>query len=170
MREHPYRLQAAFFHRGTEGSGHYWVYIYDFRKQIWRKYNDGYVTEVQDTSEIFRAPTAAELHTWSGPPNPYFLVYVRDDVKEGLVESVCRDIVPLPEPPAPKSQFDAMNPNGAEDIQMSDHSAIIGPSQSKTSTFVPWDALSTEEQDVLTKTAVEAHGWDTSEANLQVQW
>jgi ubiquitin carboxyl-terminal hydrolase 25 len=93
MRSHAYRLHAAFFHRGTHGSGHYWVYIYDFAREIWRKYNDGYVHEVRDTNEIFRAPSDAERHTWSGPANPYFLVYVRDDMKDKLVESVHRDIV-----------------------------------------------------------------------------
>lgn len=93
MRSHPYRLHAAFFHRGTQGSGHYWVYIYDFKQEIWRKYNDGYVTTVQNRNEIFAQPTEAEMHTWSGPANPYFLVYVKDEQIDRLVQSVHRNIV-----------------------------------------------------------------------------
>ena len=44
----PYRLYAVFVHHGSVSFGHYWIYIYDFRKDIWRKYNDEYVTEVKN--------------------------------------------------------------------------------------------------------------------------
>jgi ubiquitin carboxyl-terminal hydrolase 25/28 len=102
MRKHPYCLHAAFFHRGTDASGHYWVYIFDFKKEIWRKYNDGYVSEVKDTNEIFRIPADADKNTYSGPPNPYVLIYVRSDIKDQLVESVHREIVhPPPQPTQP---------------------------------------------------------------------
>ena len=50
---------------------------------MWRKYNDGYVTEVKNESEIFEQES-------SNPATPYFLVYVRDDAKDRLVEPVCR--------------------------------------------------------------------------------
>jgi ubiquitin carboxyl-terminal hydrolase 25/28 len=120
MRKHPYCLHAAFFHRGTDASGHYWVYIFDFKKEIWRKYNDGYVTEVKDTNEIFRAPADADKNTYSGPPNPYVLIYVRSDIKDRLVESVHREIVhPPPQPTQP------MEPAGG-DIHMADDAEIAG--------------------------------------------
>lgn len=83
----PYRLQSVFIHRGYHNSGHYWIYIYDFAKEMWRKYNDGYVTEVKDFKEIFVQETGDR------PATPYFLVYVRDDLREQLVDSVCRDPV-----------------------------------------------------------------------------
>lgn len=86
----PYRLQSVFIHRGYHNSGHYWIYIYDFTKQLWRKYNDGYVTEIKDTKEIF------EQETGDRPATPYFLVYVKDESKEDLVNSVYRVVV---EPP-----------------------------------------------------------------------
>jgi len=127
MRKEGYRLHAAFFHRGTQGSGHYWVYIYDFKKEIWRKYNDGYVNEVRDTNEIFRAPTEAELNTWSGPPNPYFLVYVREDIKDQLVEAVHRQIIrpsPPPAPPLPPPPPKANVPEG--DVEMGDEGENAG--------------------------------------------
>lgn len=87
LRELPYRLHSVFIHRGQVSAGHYWIYIYDFANSMWRKYNDGYVTEVLNTSVIF------EPEQSNRPATPYFLVYVRDDIKSDLVEAVCRDVV-----------------------------------------------------------------------------
>lgn len=90
LREIPYRLQSVFIHRGSHNAGHYWIYIYDFNKRIWRKYNDGYVTEVKDTREIFEQEPGAR------PATPYFLVYVKEERREQLVDPVCRDPFELP--------------------------------------------------------------------------
>lgn len=87
LRNMPYRLHSVFIHRGMVNSGHYWIYIYDFANSMWRKYNDGYVTEVTAPGGIFEAEQSTR------PATPYFLVYVRDDLKFELVESVCRDVV-----------------------------------------------------------------------------
>ncbi|KAI9757658.1 MAG: ubiquitin-specific protease ubp2 [Chaenotheca gracillima] len=81
----PYRLQSVFIHRGTAQFGHYWIYIFDFDRKIWRKYNDEYVTEVSDVSEVFEQ----DPHY---PATPYFLIYVREDLKEELVSPVLRDV------------------------------------------------------------------------------
>ena len=124
LRKHPYSLHAAFFHRGTDASGHYWVYIFDFKKEIWRRYNDGYVTEVKDTNEIFRAPSETEKNTYSGPPNPYVLVYVRSDLKDDLVESVHREIVFPPQQPTPPMEQEFRSAGG--DIRMTDNSETAG--------------------------------------------
>jgi ubiquitin carboxyl-terminal hydrolase 25 len=70
---------------GTVSFGHYWIYIYDFQRNIWRKYNDGYVTEVTDETEIFEQEA-------NNPATPYFLIYVQDKYKDELVDAVCRDI------------------------------------------------------------------------------
>lgn len=94
----PYRLHSVFIHRGYHNSGHYWIYIYDFAKQVWRNYNDGYVNEVTDTKEIF------EQEPGDRPATPYFLVYVMDKSKEDLVDSLCREVV---EPP-PEEQQDTV--------------------------------------------------------------
>lgn len=108
-----YTLHAAFFHRGTVGSGHYWVYILDHANPslsypfgTWRKYNDEYVSIVQHPQvEIFGNPAEDRNNpNATGPANPYFLVYVRQDQLHELVETVKRepvqaefdsDIVPL---------------------------------------------------------------------------
>ncbi|CAI7606909.1 unnamed protein product [Penicillium pancosmium] len=88
----PYRLYAVFVHRGSVSFGHYWIYIYDFNRDIWRKYNDEYVTEVQNLDEIFKNNDPAN------PPTPYFLVYINDKMRDRLVDPVCRDLVePMPD-------------------------------------------------------------------------
>lgn len=85
-----YRLYAVFVHHGSVEFGHYYIYIYDFKKGIWRKYNDEDVTEVHNTAEIF------ESQGRQNPPTPYFLVYVNDDMKDRLVDPVCRDVIERP--------------------------------------------------------------------------
>ena len=90
LRTIPYRLHSVFIHRGYVNSGHYWIYIYDFGNKMWRKYNDGYVTEVKDTTEIFERDPEVR------PATPYFLVYIKDEFKNELVDPVCRDIVETP--------------------------------------------------------------------------
>ncbi|KAI9822563.1 MAG: ubiquitin-specific protease ubp2 [Pycnora praestabilis] len=87
LRKLPYRLHSVFIHRGSVSFGHYWIYIHDFERNLWRKYNDGYVTEVKDRAEVFEQDS---FH----PATPYFLVYVRDSEQVTLVDSVCRDIPP----------------------------------------------------------------------------
>lgn len=125
MREHPYRLHAAFFHRGGATGGHYWVYIFDHVKECWRRYNDERVSTVDNLNEIFAKPEGAY-----GVANPYFLVYVREDKVTDLVETVKRNVVytaPTGPPPTsyqdgwtsegtnysqqPQSQMEAMPPN-----------------------------------------------------------
>ena len=57
---------------------------------MWRKYNDGYVTEVLNTDEIFNQEPGDR------PSTPYFLVYIKDEAKGALVDSVCRESVEAP--------------------------------------------------------------------------
>ncbi|KAL4938145.1 hypothetical protein BDV06DRAFT_61519 [Aspergillus oleicola] len=83
----PYRLYAVFVHHGSVEFGHYYIYIFDFDRNVWRKYNDTYVTEVRDLDEIFKS---TDRHN---PPTPYFLVYVNDRIKDRLVSPVSREIV-----------------------------------------------------------------------------
>lgn len=84
---------------------------------MWRKYNDGYVTEVTDTSEIFVQEPGDR------PATPYFLVYVRDEAKDVLVDAVCREPV---EPP-PQEQ----------DTVMEDYSQILELPVTEANTYMP---------------------------------
>lgn len=68
---HEYRLHSVFIHRGEASHGHYWVYIYDFERDMWRKYNDEEVTDVPK-EEIFQDRKGSN-------ENPYMLSYVRAD-------------------------------------------------------------------------------------------
>lgn len=102
----PYRLQAVFIHVGSATFGHYWIYIRDFEKDMWRKYNDESVTAVTDLSLIF------DQESGDRPPTPYFLVYVQDNLKDQLVRPVCRDIPEQAPDASPRPQ----SPDGTDTL------------------------------------------------------
>lgn len=106
LHEWPYRLQSVFFHVGSINSGHYWIYIYDFSKEMWRKYNDWHVTKVEDAKEIFKQESGER------PPTPYFLVYVQDKKKDDLSNPIFRE----PEQPPQDNQGDTV---------MEDYSQVV---------------------------------------------
>ncbi|KAL2811128.1 hypothetical protein BJX63DRAFT_433688 [Aspergillus granulosus] len=115
----PYRLYAVFVHHGSVEFGHYYIYIFDFERNVWRKYNDTYVTEVSNLDEIFKSE---DRHN---PPTPYFLVYVNDQIKDRLVSPVCREIVETPSISAPDPALgdpamEGVTPStkGPEDVDM----------------------------------------------------
>lgn len=89
MRQVIYRLHAVICHGGGLNAGHYWVWIYDFKKNMWRKHND---TEV---SEYDNDVVMAELNS-SG--NPYYLAYVRSTEIDNMV-AVPERIPPMREEP-----------------------------------------------------------------------
>ncbi|KAI9885242.1 MAG: hypothetical protein M1823_002981 [Watsoniomyces obsoletus] len=99
LRTQAYRLAAVFIHRGTATFGHYWIYIRDFLTNIWRKYNDGYVTQVPDPGqEIFSDPHSSQGQQGQGQSQgpvatPYYVVYVREDVQNDVIDPVRRDPV-----------------------------------------------------------------------------
>lgn len=113
MQDLKYRLHAVFFHRGGYGHGHYWTYIRDATTDTWRIYNDGNVDVFSKLSDIYDA------ETWQ-QGTPTYAVYVRDDVREQYIQTVCRDVsssqtrvvdgqdmtLNVPPPPPPKDRFD----------------------------------------------------------------
>lgn len=84
MEAYGYRLHALFIHRGSAGAGHYWIYIRDFNRGIWLKYNDENVDEEANLDTIFKPDPRSPSQT------PYFLVYVRQGQEGQLVDSLCR--------------------------------------------------------------------------------
>ncbi|CAO3621299.1 unnamed protein product [Cunninghamella blakesleeana] len=86
LKECAYRLHAVFIHQGQASYGHYWLYIYDHEESVWWKFNDSTVSKVSSTN-IFNDTTGSTA-------NPYFLVYVRNDV-DNLVQTVFKS------PPTP---------------------------------------------------------------------
>lgn len=77
-----YSIFAIFIHRGEASYGHYWVYIKDPHKNIFRKYNDETVTEVP-ASEVFNF---SEGNT----ATPYYIVYIKDTLMKQYVEPLKR--------------------------------------------------------------------------------
>jgi ubiquitin carboxyl-terminal hydrolase 25/28 len=92
MKNIKYQLAAVFFHRGSYGHGHYWIYIHDFVNNVWRIYNDERVEEFTKLESIF------EAKTWD-QGTPTYAVYVAED-KIDYVQAVFRDLEPAPDPPA----------------------------------------------------------------------
>jgi hypothetical protein len=78
FREHKYRLHAVICHSGGSTAGHYWIWVHDFKKNVWLKYNDSMVTEDARDSQ-------AVLDQLSQNGDPYYLAYVRDELKDELV-------------------------------------------------------------------------------------
>lgn len=90
MKKEKYELASVFIHRGGNSSGHYWIYIRDFEKQCWRKYNDEDVTEL--SNEAFHTAVGSASYN-NGTPT--YAVYVREGVP--YVRPVCRDPEPVRE-------------------------------------------------------------------------
>ena len=134
LRQFPYRLSAVFIHRGSTNAGHYWIYIYDFTAKVWRKYNDEKVTLVTDVREIFDAPRGQR------PPTPYFLVYVRDDRKEILVNPICRDVIDAPPEESEDTVMEEYEPIELEDQIASTYTSLQSTNmKSGPSGNVDWD-------------------------------
>ncbi|KAI0017112.1 hypothetical protein F4780DRAFT_625224 [Xylariomycetidae sp. FL0641] len=79
MKQEMYRLHAIICHGGGMNAGHYWVWIRDFKKNVWLKYNDSLVTE--DTRD-----SQSVLDELNENGDPYYVAYVRDELKDDLVE------------------------------------------------------------------------------------
>ncbi|KAI0870478.1 cysteine proteinase [Hypoxylon argillaceum] len=53
MQHHKYCLHAMICHGGGMNAGHYWVWVRDFKSQIWYKYNDSRVTkDSRDSNQV----------------------------------------------------------------------------------------------------------------------
>lgn len=117
--------------------------MFDFERQLWRKYNDSYVTEVHNTDEIFGSPDDRN------PPTPYFVVYIHDKMRARVAQPVCRDVVDVeaaaatatatataPPPPPRPSQVGT-----ATDVEMVE-SRVSSPGMAENSKGAvgSWDA------------------------------
>ncbi|KAK3486623.1 cysteine proteinase [Neurospora hispaniola] len=88
MHQYVYRLHAVVCHAGTTAAaGHYWVWIYDFEENVWRKYNDTTVS-VHPAEEVFE-----QLNTRG---EPYYVAYVRAENVKDLVSIPRRQFAGLP--------------------------------------------------------------------------
>ena len=78
MHKYPYDLHSIIMHSGTPDFGHYYAYIWDKEKSVWRKYNDENVTEV-DEKEVFQEAIGDDKSSTSA----YYLLYVARREVEG---------------------------------------------------------------------------------------
>lgn len=85
----PYRLHAILVHEGQANGGHYWSYIFDSTKKVWRKFND--ITVAETTwDEVQRESSGGFRNTCA-----YCLVYVdagQGDLFDSLEEEMPRSI------------------------------------------------------------------------------
>lgn len=82
MKQIGYKIHAVFIHRGEASFGHYWTYIRDHQGGFFRKYNDEKITRVED-SEVMDFDD-------KNTATPYFLVFVREDLIDSMVEPLYR--------------------------------------------------------------------------------
>ncbi|CAH2350115.1 ubiquitin carboxyl-terminal hydrolase 2 [[Candida] railenensis] len=79
-----YSVFAIFIHRGEASYGHYWIYIKDPQRNVFRKYNDETVTEV---------PFSEVMNFEEGnTATPYYIVYVKDSLEEEYIQPLKRNI------------------------------------------------------------------------------
>ncbi|KAI2627678.1 cysteine proteinase [Hypoxylon sp. NC1633] len=79
MTNEKYSIHAVICHRGGTAAGHYWVWIRDFDHNVWYRYNDETVTRDSRGTE-------AVLKDLNETGDPYYVAYVRDEIKTDLVE------------------------------------------------------------------------------------
>ncbi|KAK6953569.1 hypothetical protein Daesc_005874 [Daldinia eschscholtzii] len=79
MQKEKYNIHAVICHRGGTSAGHYWVWIRDFKRNVWYRYNDETVTEDNRGTE-------AVLNDLNETGDPYYVAYVRDEIKDELVD------------------------------------------------------------------------------------
>ncbi len=75
MKRYRYDLHTILMHSGGVNSGHYYSFVFDAGKKVWRKYNDEEVAEVQE-KDVFREAIGECKH----PATAYFLVYVAQEM------------------------------------------------------------------------------------------
>ncbi|KAI0432425.1 cysteine proteinase [Xylaria sp. FL1042] len=113
MKRHKFLLHAMICHSGGMNAGHYWVWIRDFKNQVWYKYNDSLVTkDSRDSQQVID-----ELNN-SG--DPYYVAYVRDELKNSLVEVPQR---------AQPGDNDVHMSNVSEELEVIDSIAVDTPPQ-----------------------------------------
>ncbi|KAK9248574.1 hypothetical protein V1506DRAFT_452209 [Lipomyces tetrasporus] len=123
-----YRVHSVFIHRGQATFGHYWIYIYDFVAKKFRKYNDERVTDVSE-DEVFpfakdKSPQMSVANFDNSAATPYFLVFVREDLTDKLLEAVKRV---LPVEPLEKSP-------GTVPAEKSEETKVDGEARSRPPT------------------------------------
>jgi hypothetical protein len=91
MNKTPYELSAVWIHSGVATTGHYWAYLRDFKNNKWRKFNDVFVSDV-DEKTVFEDAIGGS----SSGVSAYFLIYVSKEFAEEAAKGVDYDTL-MPE-------------------------------------------------------------------------
>lgn len=110
------------------------------------------MTEIKDTKEIF------EQEPGDRPATPYFLVYVKDESKEDLVDSVCRNVV---EPPPEEQQDTVM-----EGYSQAQESQTSGTTYRPITSSTEYGVAETYSVQGLPEGSV----WNQNEAHMLSTW
>jgi ubiquitin carboxyl-terminal hydrolase 25/28 len=70
-----YNLSSILIHEGSASYGHYFSYIYDPYKKIWRRFSDLQVSEMEEKEVMEKA-------LGKGTTNAYCLIYVKDGLSQ----------------------------------------------------------------------------------------
>lgn len=74
LKQHAYYLHSILIHEGSLENGHYYSFIYDIDRDIWRKYSDTYVFEVPK-EQVFK-----ESFGGQGCTSAYCLMYAKQNI------------------------------------------------------------------------------------------
>lgn len=121
LKQHKYRLHAVICHSGGARAGHYWVWIRDFNRNLWIKYNDSTVT-------IDRRDPQAVIDDLSMSGDPCYVAYVRDEDKDNIV-GIPRRSLPPPSGDVEMQTIDGIAP---DDHEMPDLVVVTGDKHTVT--------------------------------------
>jgi len=90
----PYYLHSILVHEGSAEGGHYFTFIYDSEKNLWRKYNDIHVTSISE-EEVLEISYGG-----NGCGSAYSLVYIDSTLKPEPKDSLYCSYTVLSDAPA----------------------------------------------------------------------
>lgn len=99
------------------------------------------MTRVTNVNEIFEEPNGPR------PPTPYFLVYVKDQIKADLIDPVCRNVADVSNEEPRESEYEPIDLG--KPMQPTDALNPSAPAYSGDSNAHMWD----------TSQIVEGGGW-----------
>lgn len=74
----PYHLHAVTIHDGNAEMGHYWQAIKDHSKGVWRRFNDDYISEL-DEEDVYRFAKGGHSEMTA-----YWVIYIHESEKKLL--------------------------------------------------------------------------------------
>ena len=86
LKEYEYALHSILIHEGRAESGHYYAYIFDSEKMVWRKYSDTLIKEIS-VEEVMKNAIGG-----NGDSSAYCLIYIHKSFMEN--KGILRGSVP----------------------------------------------------------------------------